>query len=354
MTKKRAILFYSILIIPGIFFLWIGLEESKGFLAPLVSSIILALLILPLSRKMERYISRTAASILSTIILLITCLAFLGVCSLQVENFISDWPDTVSTMKPKIEQFKSFVFEHTWLDKEDLRASEGIYGFLRPYSLREEAFNILSSVLDFTGAFIITLVYTYFLLNYRAHFEISLLKLFPDRKKSKINFIIANSASVAQQYIVGKLLTIAAIAVIYLIGLGLLRIENFIFVSILVSFFTLIPYLGNIISLLIILGVGYIGTGDTSVLIGILITFSIAELVESYVLQPYVVGDKVDIHPFLVIVGVILGSMVWGILGMILAIPVLGIICVIFRNIWVLRPFGFLLSKNDVFGKENS
>ncbi len=92
---------------------------------------------------------------------------------------------------------------------------------------------------------------------------------------------------------------------------------------------------------------GYLTSGEMGVLIGVIIIFTVAQFSESYILQPYVVGDKVDLHPFFVVLGVVVGGALWGVVGMILAIPVLAIITNIFLHSPPLKPYGFLLSKED-------
>lgn len=92
---------------------------------------------------------------------------------------------------------------------------------------------------------------------------------------------------------------------------------------------------------------GYLTSGDPGMLIGISATFFVGQFVESYILTPYVVGDKVDLHPFLVILVVIVGNMVWGLVGMLLAIPLIAILNVLLVNIEPLKPLGYLLSKED-------
>ncbi|WP_255702732.1 AI-2E family transporter [Antarcticibacterium sp. 1MA-6-2] len=137
------------------------------------------------------------------------------------------------------------------------------------------------------------------------------------------------------------------LAVLYSIGLGISGVNNFILISCIAAFLSLLPYIGNIIGFFLALIFGFLTTGDTTVLIGIIITFGIVQFVESYILEPYVVGDKVNVHPFLVILAVIAGNMIWGITGMILAIPILGILNVIMNSVPSLEPFGYLLSTDD-------
>ena len=135
------------------------------------------------------------------------------------------------------------------------------------------------------------------------------------------------------------------LAILYSVGLGISGVNNFILVSVIAAVLTLIPYVGNILGFTMAVAFGFLTSGDTTVLIGIALTFTVTQFVESYVLQPYVIGERVDVHPFFVIVSVIIGNMIWGIIGMILAIPIMGIIVVILLNIKKLKPLGILLSK---------
>ena len=125
MTKGKQILFYSTLSVVGIYFLFLGLHEAKGFLAPFLTAIILALVVLPLSKKLERNLmKRSYASLINTFLLFLLSLGFLALVSLQVRSFISDWPKIKETMAPKVEQLKDFVFDHTPLTKGDLERSD--------------------------------------------------------------------------------------------------------------------------------------------------------------------------------------------------------------------------------------
>lgn len=352
MAKGKRILIISTVVVVGLFFLFKGLFEARNFLAPLFTSIILALIVLPLSQKLERKgLSRGLSSFISTICLLLISLGFLTLLSFQVQSFVNDLPQIKETMKPKVEQLKSYAFEHTPLNKEDLNQSQSgsSSSLLETGSDRgQQAFRFLRGITSFVGTFLLSLIYIFFLLNYRQRFRKFLIRLFPKEKKGEVNKVIRKSATVSQQYLLGKLILMGLLAIIYSIGLGISGVNNFILVSIIAALLTLIPYIGNIIGLTMALTLGYLTSGETGVLIGVILTFTIAQFGESYVLQPYVVGDKVNLHPFFVIVGVIIGGALWGVLGMILAIPILAIITVIFNHVEPLHPFGILFSKKDM------
>lgn len=351
MTKGKAILFYSTISIIGIYFLFLSLAKAQSFLAPFTTAVILALLMIPVSHKMEKKMNRSIASLLNTFILLLISIGFMALISFQVKNFVDDWDKIKETMKPKVEQLKNYVFEHTPIKQEDLKKSNqnSIIPFMGSGKQSgQKPSGFFASVMSFFGSYLLTFIYIFFLLNYRHRFKEFLLRLFPDRKKQEVKTIITESADVVQKYLVGKLLLIAILALLYAIGLGISGVNNFILISLLAALFSLIPYIGNIIGFGIAMAFGFLSSGETGILIGIIITFAVAQFVESYILEPYVVGDKVDLHPFFVILVVVIGNMLWGVIGMVLAIPILAMINVVFLHIPSLRPFGFLFSKKKV------
>lgn len=345
MFTRKKLLLYVPAIIVATYFLFLGLTKAKGFFAPLITATILSLVVLPLSRKMEKKMKRPLAAILNSIFLFLISVGIMVLVSYQIRSFTEDWPQIRETMQPKIEQFKNFALEHTPLDKEDIREAKKESSNAGDTSERIKTF--MSGLSSFLANYLLTFVYIFFLLNYRHVFKNFLLRIFPDEKRETVKTIIDKSVDVAPQYLIGKLMLMGLLAVLYSIGLGISGVNNFILVSVIAAVLTLIPYVGNIIGFTMAVAFGFLSSGDVSVLIGIALTFTITQFVESYVLQPYVVGERVDVHPFFVIVSVILGNMVWGIIGMILAIPVMGIITVVLLNINELKPFGILLSKKE-------
>ena len=79
--------------------------------------------------------------------------------------------------------------------------------------------------------------------------------------------------------------------------------------------------------------------------LGVFISYVIVQFIQTYFLETLVVGEKVNINPLLTIAGLIVGELVWGIAGMVLTIPLLGMAKIIFDNIKPLQPLGFLLGK---------
>ncbi|MHA6280542.1 AI-2E family transporter [Salinimicrobium sp. CAU 1759] len=350
-SKGKQILIFGTLSILAVYFLFNGLLHARGFLIPLVTAFILALLMMPLARRMEKsFLNRSVSSLISTLIVLLVSIGFLALVSMQVKRVVDDWQQIKETMQPKIENVKLFLLEHTPLDPADLEQSD--QGSSIPFmgknsNTGQKAATFLNSAFRFFGDYLLTFIYIFFILNYRNRFKEFILKLFPDSRRKEVKEVIVDSAKVTQKYLIGKLILIGLLAILYAIGLGFSGVENFILVSIISAVLSLVPYIGNIIGFGLAMIFGYLTTGDATVLIGIVLTFSVAQFVESYVLEPYVVGDQVDLHPFFVILVVILGSTIWGIMGMILAIPILAMFKIVFAHVAPLKPFAFLISKEE-------
>lgn len=344
MITKKNLLFYFTAFILATYFLFLGLSQAKGFFAPLITAMILSLVVLPLSHRMERKMKKPLAALLNSLLLFLISIGLMAIISLQVRSFTEDWPQIKSSMQPKIEQFKDFALQHTPLDQSDIEEAKKSSS-ISSFNAREKVTAFMGGLSSFVANYLLTFVYIFFFLNYRDIFKNFLLRVFPDEKRQTVKTIINKSAKVVPQYLIGKLVLMGLLAVLYSIGLGISGVNNFILVSVIAALLTLIPYVGNVIGFAMAVAFGFLTSGDITVLIGIALTFTITQFVESYVLQPYIVGEKVDVHPFFVIVSVILGNMVWGIIGMILAIPVMGIITVVLLNIKELKPFGILLSK---------
>ncbi|PKD16197.1 hypothetical protein APR41_10445 [Salegentibacter salinarum] len=351
----HRILIISVILIVGNYFLFLGLAKAKVFLAPFLTAVILSLVVLPLCKKFEKSgAKRSLSSFTNTFLLFIISLGFIALVFFQMQSMVSKWPKIKETMKPKIEQLKTFAAEKTPISKEKIESKSTSSSIIESGSGQgKKSVSFLTKIMSFSGTYLLVFIYIFFLLNYRDRFKKFLIRLFPDEKRKKVKNVIHQSAQVVQNYLLGKLILMGLLAVVYSIGLGLSGVSNFILVSIIAALLTIIPYIGNIIGLILAMAFGYLTSGEMGVLIGVAITFTVSQFLESYVLQPYVVGDKVDLHPFFVILVVVIGNALWGVIGMILAIPVTAIITIIFLHVSPLHPFGFLLSKKSA-SEENS
>jgi len=351
MSKSRnSLLYKSAAGIVFLVFMFWGAIQAKSFLAPLLVAFILMLLILPMARRFEQWgLSKSLASLAGTLSLFIISLGFFTLVSAQIKNVVDKWDTIQETMEPKIEKATKFIVKTTPVTEEKL---EGYKQNLNNFKIiatsdnRSGALAYVSGLVSFMGTYLLVFIYVFFLLRFRYKFKLFILKFFSENNDGEVKQIIHKIAKVAQGYLLGKLKLIGLLAVLYSIGLGISGVSNFILVALLAAVLTIIPYLGNVLGYCLAIIFGYLVNGEMGVLVGITSTFVLTQFIESYILQPYIVGDEIDLNPFFVILAVILGNLLWGIIGMVVAIPVLGILNVIFLHVPSLKPFGYLFGKN--------
>ena len=133
--------------------------------------------------------------------------------------------------------------------------------------------------------------------------------------------------------------------IMYGIGFSIAGVKNAFFFAILCGLLEIVPFVGNISGTILTIIASLATGGGSNVLIGILIVYGLVQFIQTYILEPLVVGEQVSINPLFTIVGLVIGELVWGIPGMVIALPVLGMLKVIFDNIDPLKPYGFLIGS---------
>lgn len=333
-------LFAAVAVIVGTYFLIAGLVAAQSFLAPLFIALILSLVMYPLCRRLEKWgVSRTLGALISVVVLFLISLAVLLTVFSQVDVFIDEWPAIQKTMASQVEGAKTFLIDNTPVTQEHINKLEGKGLGSLIASINDpggKTLGVISSTGMFLSNFLLTFIYVFFMLRYRKRFVEFLVQLLPSQHTEEVRETAYEIPQLISGYLVGQLLLMGALLIAYSLGLGISGVKNFFLISFIATLLTLIPFVGNI--------VGF-------ALAGIILTFTIGQFLESYVLQPYVMGDRVNLHPFFVIVMVILGGAIWGLAGMILAVPTAAILTTVLMHIKSLRVFGMAF-KNEPLEKE--
>lgn len=344
------------LVLIGLYFAIAGIIAAKGVLAPVIVALILAMLSVPLARKLESWkIGRVWSSLM---VLLVNMMVIIGVAilvSLQVRNFLEDSEDLEKQFYPTMVAVENFVLEHTPLEKgklesykEDLGIGEDNEGEDEEKEVGENGtVEVLGATFSFLADFLLMFVYLYLFLFYRKKFIKFAMLLFPKGSRDKYKATIVKSVGMVQHYLGGRLILMVFLVILYTIGLWISGVENFVLASLIGAVLSLIPFIGNMGAYVIALVLGVGAGGDTSTVIGITITFLIVQILDSYVFQPIVFSNKLNINPFFVIFSVLVGNALWGVIGMVISIPVFAIITIFCRNIPELKAFGYVFSNEE-------
>src|SRR5690606_29116300 len=334
----------------------------------------------------------------SVIACILVYIAFFSVIAVQVGSVSERWPEMEKRIMPKIDELIERVEAKTglnvqdqmpqWLSSSDSTSQAGHGEQARPNpvnnrrdegpqqqqqqqqqqaldsqgssssqgekepvaisdGIKKQLGQLAVNLFWFLGNSFLTFVYLFFLLNYRRKVKLSILRFFSAERRDQAKEVLEESVKLALNFLGGRLLLILFLAIIYTVGMLIAGVENALLISVIAAILSLIPYVGVIIGYVLAIALALFGGAATWSLIVVTVTYGAAQFIESYILEPFVVGDKVNLNPLTTIIVVVLGSSIWGVAGMILSIPIAGILKIVFDSTKDLELFGYMLGGED-------
>ena len=325
-----------------------------GILAPMAGSLLIALLLVPLCRRLENLrVPRTFAILISMALLIVVLSGVVVFLSYEVVGFQEQLPEL------KVRANQLFAQLQAWLEvRFHIQATQQVeYINQAADNILKSSGTLLGSVTGFFGDFFTVMgimpVYIFFIMYYRNFFEDFVCLLFPRQPDGKVHAVLDQIETVSQSYIKGLLTVMVIVATLNTIGLFILGIENAVFFGALAAMLAIIPYIGILIGSLLPATIALITKDSSWYAAGVIFLMWFVQFLEGNFITPNIVGGRVSVNPFMAILALFFGGFLWGPAGMILAIPYLAILKVVFDNVEPLKPYGFLIGEprsRDVSG----
>lgn len=348
---KDRLLTRSIKVLALLVLAVVVLVYARPFLVPLTFAGLLAMLLLPLTLKMESWgWNRVVAILVSLLLLLALIGGLIAVLTWQASDLGQQSSDIQARFTEKFNELKAFVqskFGIAPQQQEKMVSGGGNSGS----KLTSTATTFLAGFGSFLTNLLITLVYTFLILFYRAHLKKFILMLVPAGDRPTARTTILESRKVAQKYVAGLGAMILCLWILYGIGFSIVGVKSALLFAILCGLLEIVPFIGNLTGTAITLIAVLLQGGSTQQVMGVLITYATVQFLQSYIIEPLVVGRGVRINPLFTIAGIVAGELVWGIAGMILAIPLLGMAKIVCDHIPQLKPYGFLIGEEKEGGE---
>ena len=176
-------------------------------------------------------------------------------------------------------------------------------------------------------------VVLFFLLRDWHTFIANISELIPRRWYDKIAQIAHEVDLVLAEFLRGQLSVMVLMSIFYATGLWMAGLELALPIGLIAGMLGFIPYVGATIAIILALLSGALQFADFSQLIPIVVVFGLGQLVESFLLTPWLVGDRIGLHPVAVIFALLAGGQLFGFTGMLLALPVSAAIVVGLRHV---------------------
>ena len=320
-----------------------GLYFSAPFMVPVVLAAVLSMLFIRLCNYFEsKNINRAMAALLCMFIFVACIFLILALLSIQ----LSSLAENLDEMKARL--YHLFNNLRHWIND-----TLGIDAKKQKEIIDQQTGNTNGMLLSFASGLmsiainaVLVLVYMYLFLLYRRHIKQFILKLVARKEKADTDLVVHKAGKVSQKYLSGLAAMIALLWVMYGIGFSLIGVENAIFFAVLCGLLEIVPFVGNLTGTSITV-LAVVAQGENEKIWWVLLTYFVVQFIQTYILEPLVVGEQVNINPLFTIMAIVLGEMVWGIAGMILAIPLLGMVKIICDHHPDLQPYGFLIGPEN-------
>ena len=179
---------------------------------------------------------------------------------------------------------------------------------------------------------LIPIIAFYFLLDWDRMLE-SLRRLIPRHYEKTTLGIVGECHNVLGAFVKGQFLVMFLLGVVYAVGLQLIGLEVGLIIGMIAGLASIIPYLGFGVGIIAAVIATLFQFGiDWTHLALVIIVFMIGQAIEGYILQPFLLGDKIGLSPVAVVFAVLAGAQLAGFLGMLIALPVAAVIVVLLRH----------------------
>lgn len=233
----------------------------------------------------------------------------------------------------------TFNVEHMEIDTDQISkiAMDYVQTNYSADSVQAMALKIAQSGLNFIQiggtVVLIPIIAFYFMLDWNRMLD-SLKGLIPKQYEASTLKIVGECHNVLGAFVKGQFLVMILLGIVYAVGLQLVGLEVGLIIGMVAGLCSIIPYLGFGVGIIAAVIACFFQFGmDPKHLLMILAVFGIGQLIEGYILQPFLLGDKIGLSPVAVVFAVLAGAQLGGFIGMLIALPVAAVIVVLLKHL---------------------
>ncbi len=336
----------TFLILGSLFFIfYISIKGLGDAFTPLIISFGLSYLLFPLIKKLEtKGINRNIAvsSVFTLFILAVILSLALMIPNLITDGkaFIKELPQNSAKAIDKVELLANNLGYDINLSKDSisLYLQEHVSDFSGEMlknigkGLKLSFSGISQWLLSILNLFLIPLFFFYVITDYESLSK-EINSFIPRSFLSKSSHYAKLCNEVLSGYIRGQLLVVLALSALYSIGLSVVGLKFGFLIGLLAGLISIIPYAGFTLGFVAAITMALSNYSGPGILLGIIIVFVIVQILEGFIITPKLVGNKVGLSAFATLLSLIVGGNLFGLIGMIIAIPSTAILKAVFSDL---------------------
>lgn len=314
------------------------LHTLGDVLIPLAFSILIAILLNPLYNRLERVLPKVLA-ILVTILLGVLVIAVLFYfLSTQINTFAARVPALKVKLTGIMAQSSGWTKSHFGIDLQKQAATIskeiGAGGALK---------STVTTIIGIVGVVVLMPVYIFLILFYKPLLLDFFFRVFAEKHSLRVAEILGQTKTSVQSFMQGLMLETAIVCTLNSVALLIIGVPSAIIIGVIGGILNILPYIGGLVAIALPLLMSMLVSNGLTLPLLVVGAYLLIQFIDNHFLVPYIVSSKVQINALISIVGVLLGGALWGVGGMFLAIPWIGVMKIIFDRIDGLKPWGALL-----------
>lgn len=351
-TQRNSILGFLL----ASFLIVLVMINGSSILIPITISVGLWLIINDLTNAIHRIkigpfqCPRILAMILGLILITFVMLRVVGVVYFSVVDFMSRWPEYIHNFEALLATIPT-RFWTTLLGREAGRGvdvADQLFLYGADYFSTYMTTLIASMAVLFSNSMYVV-VYVIFLLLEQGTFSAKARNMFQDEKqRSEFQIIIHSIHEQIQTYITVKTIVSLITALVSFIAMFFFGLDYAMVWALLIFILNFIPNIGSVVAVSFPVLMAVLQFGNWPTVGALALALIIIQMVNGYFIEPRMMGNQLNLSPFVVLVSLGVFGAIWGITGMFLSVPLTVILMIVFSHFDSTRPLAVLLSGDGV------
>ncbi len=344
-AKKRSlvpwVMLVLLLVIVGVSYL------LSDILTPFLVGIVLAYFLNPLAERLEKYMPRFLVSFILVMFTVVVVVLFIAVIVPVIIDQARELVEKIPWLLEWLAQKRAgFHLPHALEKQLSIRSALNLHSLSNIWQQNSETFkSVLASLTHYikrTGTGLLWVIYDILMLPvttlYFLHVWPRLVRrinsLIPLRYVPAAHALAREVEETLNGFVRGQLLVLMVMGLVYGTGLMLVGLRNGFILGFVMGFLGIIPYVGFIVGSILSSLSAILQFGDFGHLIAVWVVFSIGQVLESLIVAPKLIGDRIGLSPVLVILSLFAFGQIFGFLGVLLALPLAGVCAVIGKTLY--------------------
>lgn len=320
---------------------------ATGIILPFLFAILFGIFLFPIDKKIQSIVKYDWLSILLSFLTVLVPLFLVGLLFIyQFLEILDSLPSISSSLEKGAE--KALKWVHSIIPILDINVTQFLKENLSTSlsgPLRMLSSGVISSS-SLIVATMLTFIYTFFILYYRNSIKNFIIFQFDKQFRPEIKETLTNIKLTIQSYIGGLFLIIITLSIVNSLGLWIIGIDYPLFWGTLAGILAIIPFIGTGLGGLLPFIYSLATYDHAWQPIAIIVFYGAVQTIEGNILTQKLVGDKVNINPLVAILSLLIFGSLWGIGGVVLALPLVSIFRIILSHFEATMPLAILMSSD--------